>query len=147
MRMINGKPADELRKRFIDAFVNKAGEYYRSAIRETRLCPEGMCYTGRLGECLKEPEEIAFAEAMEYIRSRGKVCALRDLNRTGGTPAADRCGYPKRAVLLIDRSELEAVLSALPDDVYFFDDSFTWAAALMREQGEGEKRRCLRCVN
>ncbi len=145
MRMINGRRADELRKAFISAFVNTESGYYRTAICEMRLHSDGMCYIGSLRECFLHPESEALSETIERLSAFDKLLVMCDLN-SNENAAPDNWTYPKRAVLMIDRRELEALLPALPDGAYLFDEGFTIAAALTRDKSGGTER-CIVCKN
>ena len=145
MRIINGKNADELRRRFIDAFVNTGSEYYKSAIREERLCSDGMCYLGHLWECFMAPGRVTEKHVLDTLSGFDRLCAMWDINSQDRIPVPDHRKYPKRAVLELTKEELSAVLPTLPEDVYFFDGSFSWAFALTHEYNDKGGRYCLEC--
>ena len=145
MKILNGKSADELRRLFIEAFVNTGSEYYKTAIREMRLCPDGLCYLGHLWDCFRAPEVVSSSFAKEKLEAAEKLYVMWDINSGDGTPIPDRRKYPKRAVLEIARNELDAVLPTLPEDAYFFDGSLEWAVALTHEYNEKNRRYCLFC--
>lgn len=147
MRILIGKPADGLRARFIGAFVNTKGEYYRSAIRETRLHEDGMCYIGFLRDCLKDPVTVTEPEALAELRPLPSLCAMWDIHSKDMIRIPGYWRYPKRAVLELTPRELDAVLPTLPKDVYLFDRDCGLAAALTGEYDEGGRRRCLLCKN
>ena len=145
MRILNGKSADELRSLFIEAFVNKKSEYYKSAIREMRLCSDGLCYLGHLWDCFKNPEAVSISFAKERLLAAEKLYVMWDINSKDGILIPDYWKYPKRAVLEIRRDELDAVLPTLPEDAYFFDGSLEWTVALTHEYSEKNSRYCLFC--
>lgn len=145
MRILNGKNADELRRRFTEAFVNTASGYYKTAIREERLCSDGMCYLGYLWDCMKAPERVTEKRVTDTLSGMEKVYAMWDINSKDRILIPDYWKYPKRAVLELTKDELSAVLPTLPEDVYFFDGSFTWAFALTHEYNDKGGRYCLEC--
>lgn len=145
MKIINGKTADDLRRAFIGAFVNTGSEYYKSAIREMRLCSDGLCYLGYLWDCFKSPEAVPFTFAKDRLEAAEKLYVMWDINSKDRILIPDYWKYPKKAVLEIGKNELDTVLPSLPEDVYFFDESLAWAVTLTHEYNEKNRRYCLFC--
>ena len=144
MRIINGKAADDIRRRFADSFINRTSEYYKTAIRETRMCSDGMCYLGRLWVCFHERIMIAEDKAVETAKEFPKLLIMWDLNSADRIKIPGYWKYPKRAVLQITPNELETVLPTLPEDVYVFDEDCTRVVAFTNEQ-VSKGRYCVYC--
>ena len=143
MRMILGKRADTIRTRFTDAFADKQNEYYKTAVREKRLFSDGLCYIGYLWDCMKNREIVSERAALERASQAEKTLVMWDLNSKDMIPVPNYWKYPKTAVLELSGSEIESILPTLPEDVYFFDESFTWAVALTHEYSDKGRRYCV----
>ncbi|MBR0135124.1 MAG: hypothetical protein IJM18_02905 [Clostridia bacterium] len=144
MRIINGKAADDIRQRFTDAFIDRSSEYYKTAVRETRLCSDGMCYLGRLWVCFRERNMITEAQAVEAAKEFPRLYIMWDLNSADRITIPGYWKYPKRAVLQITSNELETVLPTLPEDAYVFDEDLKKAIAFTNEKVT-KGRYCIYC--
>lgn len=145
MRIVLGRRADTIRQAFTDAFADKKNEYYKTAVRERRLFSDGLCYIGYLWNCLKNRETVSEKDALERASQAEKVLVMWDLNSKDMILVPNYWKYPKSAVLELPGSKLESILPTLPEDVYFFDESFTWAVALTHEYSDKGRRYCVCC--
>ena len=50
--------------------------------------------------------------------------------------------YPKEAVLSISVEEFKKIKDTLPEDVYLYDNSFSWSIALTHEYSDEDERYC-----
>ncbi len=62
-----GDKADELRRLYIDRFVDTSKTYFQERIRVRRLFKDGFLYTGYLWDCLKRWERITEVNLMDEL--------------------------------------------------------------------------------
>ena len=54
------KSADEIRKRYIETFVNTEKSSYHDQIEKLQKFTDGYCYVGYLWDFLREPEMVCY---------------------------------------------------------------------------------------
>ena len=125
--------AKKLRSLYLRSFVDVQSDYYQSHISKAELFRDGLCYRGYLWDCLHHPRVIPEESALQMICREKPVYVMWDIHSFEKVPIPDYWKYPKDAVLCIDPNTLSELLPKLPEDVYFFDSSFSWTVALTHE--------------
>lgn len=125
--------AKKLRSLYLRSFVDVQSDYYQSHISKAELFRDGLCYRGYLWDCLHHPRVIPEESALQMICREKPVYVMWDIHSCEKVPIPDYWKYPKDAVLCIDPNTLSELLPKLPEDVYFFDSSFSWTVALTHE--------------
>ena len=86
------KSADEIRKRYIETFVNTEKSSYHDQIEKLQKFTDGYCYVGYLWDFLREPEMVEESLIYSYrdkmksiyvfwdIHSSEKICCVMDVN-------------------------------------------------------------------
>ena len=64
MNILDNLKSDELRAEYIRNFVDTAKDYFVELIERKTEFSDGLCYTGYLWDCLKNPQVISETEAL-----------------------------------------------------------------------------------
>lgn len=146
-----GEWATTLRECFIAAFVNEATELYEKHIATTKRYVDGYCYDGYLWDFLKKPQQVSEKYCIDFLNSIDvPFYIMWDLHSCEKILIGDYWKYPKEAVLECTFNEFLNIKNDLPEDLYIFDDDFTWSFTLTHEwinKGKKSKRVILLCVN
>lgn len=138
MAILGEEESQGIRKKFIDYFVNQSSGYFKKYISQSQ--DANQYYVGYLWDSLKEykralhKDDLIFLDA--FLENRVYVmCDLHSLGRLGNSPdllpffPSDRIGAAKL-------KDVISALAALPQDVYIFDDTFSWYLILTHEFDE-----------
>jgi len=146
IKVIQKTEAKNLRKRYIQKFVNTSIEYYEKYIKVLNEYADGFCYSGYLWDCFKDPKVID----PHYIQSQNNrlrdVYVFWDIHSKEKIFIEDYWEFGKDSVLLLDFNLLLNNLEHLPEDIYIFDNSLEWTLVLTHEY-IGDKRWCLKSGN
>jgi hypothetical protein len=144
VNILTGEEAQLIRELFRDTFVDKNKESYKKYIESTIMCSGGNCYSGYLWDVFKHSKRIGEGLAKAHVSDRNIIYVMWGIHSKEGMPKKDNWRLPKEAILHVESSLLLDQLSHLPEDIYIFDDSFSWAVALTNEWGgRPDKRWCL----
>ena len=135
--------SDQLRLKYIDMFVNCEHPRYHEQICVKHKFKDGYCYLGYLWDFMKNPIVID----QEYIESKNEineVYVMWDNHSCERIWIKDYWKFDKNVVLKLNFSTLLLGYHFLPEDIYIFDDSFSWTFVLTHEELKG-KRYCLKC--
>lgn len=131
-----------LRDAFIDAFVDQESVFYKDRIVISLQDSESSCYRGYLWECFKTYDVVSITWVLHKLSmSCDPVYAMCDLHPEEYFPVG--WDYPRDVVFSFDAKNTEKMISVLPEDCYFFDDSLRWAIALTHEEIKPGKRSCI----
>lgn len=104
---------------------------------------DGLRYTGYLWDCLFRRERVSYNYIMNQLeKSVNPIYVFWDIHSCDRIRKKNYWKYPIDSVLCISPAEIQAVVQTLPEDCYFFDDSFSWAFALTHEELKPGKRLC-----
>lgn len=143
MRLIENSAADDLRSKFIAAFIDTGTEYYKEHVEELIQFSDGLCYIGYLWDCLAWPIVITEKEAYaELEKHEGPLYVMWDNNSCDRIFIPDYWKYPKKAIAELTLEEYNALKDTFPEDHYIFNDDFDWMVALTHEDVDS-KRWCL----
>lgn len=127
------------RECFIEAFVDQHSPFYTERILKPVPCSDGVCYYGYLWDCMKSWELVSLTFATHYINTQtGMIHAMCDLHPPSYFPRNRQ--WARNTVFTFPASDLEKMIEILPEDCYFFDDSFSWAIALTHEESKPGRR-------
>lgn len=142
MNIILGSKAEAYRTQYIDKFVNKESSYYRERIQELIECSDGLCYWGYLWDCFNSLQLVSEDECSQYLNKFEHFFIMWDINSKDYIYTPNYWKYPKEAVLKVSREDYEKIKDTLPEDIYIFDESFTWSIVLTHETGYDDERYC-----
>lgn len=142
MIVLNALKSDELRYKYIQSFVDSTSNYYIENIeRKTRFC-DGLCYVGYLWDCLIDPKVITESEATQILEGKMGIFIMWDIHSCERILIPNYWKYPKTRVLYTNKW-LDAMKSDLPEDVYIFDDTFSWSVVFTHETDTKGDRYCI----
>ena len=113
MEILTGEAAARIREAYIRRFVDTTAAYYITDIQRRTPCSDGMCYFGCLWGCFRKPRPMS--------REVLPICPTQRV-----TP-----------------DELLARMADLPEDIYIFDDTYSWTIALTHDTDAQERPYCL----
>jgi hypothetical protein len=135
--------AGRVRERFLDAFIDEDAPRFDETIRRRVAFSDGMAYTGYLWDFIKGRVLIDEVDLWERVDRRGWVYVMWDVHSSDRILIDDYWRYPKESVLIgRPPAVIEAGQRFLPEDLYLFDDSFAWVAAVTHDEIDG-RRFCL----
>jgi len=132
-----------LRTQYINAFINTSSEFYKLYIENQYKFIDGYCYTGYLWDCLNSPDIADELYVKEIQKKINNVYVLWDIHSCERILVENYWKFEKDAVLSLSMDTLLSGMEHLPEDLYIFDDSFTWTVIFTHENIDG-KRYCLK---
>ena len=147
MNLLLHNEAQKIRTEYIDSFINRSSEYYRVAIEKKHLYKDGLCYDGYLWDCYISPIVVGEKEAISYIEQADKLFVMWDIHSCEKIYIPNYWKFPKEAVIVTDPIELIKLFPLLPEDIYLFDNTFSWTVALTHEVLRGNTRYCIFCAS
>ena len=138
MKILTGIESAQIRERFQKTFLDFENPYYHSFFNAKLTLENYHQYTDYMWDILKNKEVIWGAEAEKRLQEQGEIFLMWDDNRF--IPL--QFPYARKGVLRLTFAEFQSQESIFPDDVYFFDESYSWAIALTHTYQE-EGRWCL----
>ena len=74
------KSADEIRKRYIETFVNTEKSSYHDQIEKLQKFTDGYCYVGYLWDFLREPEMVEESLIYSYRDKMKSIYVFWDIH-------------------------------------------------------------------
>ena len=142
MIILDSKKSDALRCNYIKNFVDTASTYYKENIEQKTMFSDGLCYTGYLWDCLLNLSIISESKADQLLKDKQKIFIMWDIHSCDRILIPDYWKFPKTRILGAD-NWLETFKDDLPEDVYVFDDTFSWSVIFTHETDVKENRYCL----
>lgn len=142
MIVLDSAKSDDLRCEYIKTFVNTVSSYYIENVEHKTMFSDGLCYIGYLWDCLKNPNIVSEYEADQLLQGKRKVFIMWDIHSCERILVPDYWKFPKSRVLYTN-NWLDAFKSELPEDVYLFDDTFSWSIIYTHETDVKDNRYCL----
>ena len=148
VEVVRGEEADELRKRFVERFVDTESTGWKRILERTREYEDGIVYQGYLWEALACWERVSEADVVRELEAAGGTwLALWDVNTSENIFTPDYWKFPKSAILRGAPATLAAGRELLPEDVYFVPEDFAYALVLTHEHDPtGFVRDCARAL-
>lgn len=142
MIALNSKRSDEIRRKYIQSFVNTDSSYYIEKIDKlTEFC-DGLCYVGYLWDCFIKPQVVSESEILQILKEKRNIYIMWDIHTCERIFIPNYWKYPKTSILIVEEWSSE-IQKDLPEDIYLFDDSFTWSAIYTHETDVNETRYCI----
>lgn len=143
LEVLGNVEGGELRKKYIQKFVNTDHELYQDQIQLTHKFLDGYCYLGYLWDYIKNPVLIE-KEYLEAMAGKiNKVYVFWDIHSCERIFVKDYWKFDKDAVLKMEFEMLLEGEEYLPEDIYIFDESMTWTLVKTHEDIDG-KCYCLK---
>lgn len=135
--LLGEKESSGIRELYIDTFLDVNSKYYQERILKT---VDSIFHAGYFWDIFKNPKIIKKSKILHQIN-----CLQNDIYVIWDNNIYNRgIKYPIFAVLQVSPKDFESLLPELPEDIYIFDDTFTWTYALTHEEIDG-KDYCLEC--
>ena len=142
MNILDAIKSDELRSEYIQSFVDTTKDYYLELIKHKTEFSDGLCYIGYLWDCLKNPKVISEAEASLILQGKQNLYIMWDIHSCERILIPNYWKYPKTSVLSTEMWSV-SFKEELPEDIYLFDDTFSWSVIFTHETDEQNNNFCL----
>ena len=143
MKIIIGSKAENLRKKYVECFVDTNLDYYSERIKRKIMCSDGMCYTGYLWDCLKNKFLMSEKECLRYIENTEIIFVFWDIHSQDRIFIPNYWKYPKDAIVEMQYKELLENINTFPEDIYVVDETFEWSVVFTHETNGHQERYCL----
>jgi hypothetical protein len=143
VEILSENQAEELRKDYIEKFINVEHVHYKNHISVYKTYCDGECYTGYLWDCLKNSQMFRFRELKYYLENYSMVYVFWDIHTKERIFIENYWKFDKWAVLHLNSQLLFENLEYLLEDIYIFDDSLSWTLILTHEY-VNDRRFCLK---
>mgnify|MGYP004473051747 FL=1 len=140
--ILDSTKSDTLRCEYIKNFINTSSLYYKENIERKILFSDGLCYTGYLWDCLLKPTVISECKANQFLQGKRRMFIMWDIHSCERILIPNYWKFPKTKIISTDAG-IESFKHDLPEDVYIFDDTFSWSVIYTHETDEKEERYCL----
>ena len=140
--ILDSTKSDTLRCEYIKNFINTSSLYYKENIERKILFSDGLCYTGYLWDCLLKPTVISECKANQFLQGKRRMCIMWDIHSCERILIPNYWKFPKTKIISTDAG-IESFKHDLPEDVYIFDDTFSWSVIYTHETDEKWDRYCL----
>ncbi len=134
------KSADEIRKRYIETFVNTEKSSYHDQIEKLQKFTDGYCYVGYLWDFLREPEMVEESLIYSYRDKMKSIYVFWDIHSSEKIWIKDYWKFDKDAVLWMSMDTLLAGCEFLPEDIYIRDITFQWTFVMTHEEIENREK-------
>lgn len=142
MNILDEVKSNQLRTEYILKFVDTTKDYFTERIEKKIRFSDGLCYTGYLWDCLKNPHILSETEADRILQKKNNVYIMWDIHSCDRILIPHYWKYPKASVLSVQEWS-DSFKNDLPEDIYLFDDSFSWSAVFTHETDEENNKYCL----
>lgn len=142
MKVLDTIHSDKLRFNYTQKFVDTTKDYYIKLIEHKTQFSDGMCYVGYLWDCLKNPRVISEADASRILHKKQNLYIMWDIHSCERILIPDYWKYPKTSVLLTEMWS-DSFKENLPEDMYLFDETFSWSVIFTHETDEQNNNYCL----
>ena len=142
MIVLDSNKSDAIRQKYIETFVDTESKYYAEKIEKRIEFSDGLCYIGYLWDCLKKPNVVSEDELEKVLKDKKCFYIMWDIHSADRILIPDYWKYPKSSILVTDNWSSE-IKSELPEDIYMFDDTFTWSAVYTHETDAKENPYCI----
>lgn len=140
--ILDSTKSDTLRCEYIKNFINTSSLYYKENIERKTLFSDGLCYTGYLWDCLLKPTVISECKANQFLQGKRRMFIMWDIHSCERILIPNYWKFPKTKIISTDAG-IESFKHDLPEDVYIFDDTFSWSVIYTHETDEKGDRYCL----
>ena len=142
MQIIEGKEYFLIKQLFIDHFIDQNSSFYFERIKEKHRFSDGLFQTGYLWDCLNEYNRKTEKFCIDVLSNKDKFYVMWDVLSSEQIHITNYYKYPQHACIKLSFEEFSEKASTFPDDIYLFDDTFTWCI-IMTHEDDGKRRYCL----
>lgn len=142
IKILNKLESESIRQKYIQTFVDTNKKYYIERIKEKQFFTDGFCYTGYLWDCFKRFELKSESDCETFLSKQKNLYIFWDIHSSENILIPNYWKYPKESVLFLPCWNRDMYYDTLPEDIYFFDDSFSWSIAYTHEDDLDGKRFC-----
>lgn len=142
MIILNSKESDELRYKYIKNFVDVSSSYYKEHIEQRQQFSDGLCYTGYLWDCFTKPNVVPEYLLEQILSEKHDLYIMWDIHSSDRIFIPNYWKYPKLNVLHVE-SWSQDLRKELPEDIYIFDETFSWSAVFTHETCSNSENYCL----
>lgn len=150
-KVVDAKKASDLRKRFINTFVNTNHKLYQAHIKTLHTYPDGEFYIGYLWDFLLDNQDYEYEcnmeSACEYLKQKQNIYVMWDMfsNHRVCTNAKFAVEYAKDTIIQASATSIAQMLPNeweawnnksqiwFPEDIYCFDDTMSWYVIFTHE--------------
>lgn len=143
IEILDKKLGNVLRNKYHDAFVNVNEESYHEQIESRHKFVDGYCYLGYLWDYIINPMVMEEEDITKKAMDMNEVYVFWDIHSCERILIKDYWKFDKDAVLKMNMDTLLKGECYLPEDIYIFDESFTWTFIKTHEDIQGT-RFCLK---
>ena len=141
--IIEGEKQEKIRGTYCSSFAKVDDDGYRRNIDTRHKYSDGYCYNGYLWDYLIDPIVSDERSLMAAIKELKSIYVLWDIHSHEKIFIKDYWKFGKECILLLDSSMLIQYLHLLPEDIYIFDESYTWTIIFTHEYIDDD-RYCLK---
>jgi len=134
--------AARIRTSFSAARLDPQHELEAADALRLREFSDGLAYTGYLWDFLADKRVVREHELWEIIDSLDYVQVMWDLHSVDRVRIPNYFRFPRGTVISAPPHVIRRGLEYLPEDLYLFDSTYNWAAALTHEYLD-DTRFCL----
>lgn len=134
---LNERESEMIRERYVKTFVDTTSSSYQHMIQERQKFSDGYCYIGYLWDYLKNPIVVRQEYLERFADSKNVVYVLWDIHSCDRIFVKNYWKFGKNTVLKLALSELLKGKKYLPEDIYIFDDTFSWTFVMTHEDVDG----------
>ena len=142
MIVLDFDKSNAIRQKYIETFVDTESKYYAENIEKLIKFSDGLCYIGYLWDCFKNPMVISKDELEKVLKDKKRFYVMWDIHSADSIFIPNYWKYPKSSILVVDNWSKE-IKNELPEDIYLFDDTFTWSAVYTHETDIKENQYCI----
>lgn len=146
IEFLDKKRRSEYREKYIENFINSNDKSYREQIQLRHRFVDGYCYLGYLWDYIISPVVIEEEEIKEIAKKMGGIYVFWDIHTCERIFIKDYWKFDKDAILKMNVETLLQGEEYLPEDIYIFDESFSWTLIKTHEDINGN-RFCLKSGN
>ena len=143
IEILDKKLGDTLRAQYCNKFVNVNAESYQEQIAFRHKFIDGYCYLGYLWDHIINPIIIAEEDIAQKAADLSRIYVFWDIHSCERILIKNYWKFDRDAVLKMNMATLLQGEGYLPEDIYIFDESFTWTFIKTHEDIRG-MRFCLK---
>ena len=140
--VLTGERATAIRERFKQAFLDRSHPWYRDGIEDLKEFSDGRFYTRFMRDFLRHFRSASEAEVWEECLRHDELIVLWDIHSADRIHIPDYWKFPRDPVLVGAPEAFRSGQHLLPNDLYLFDSTFSWAGVLTSDYSHEQERMC-----
>lgn len=142
MIVLDIKRSNIIREKFISTFIDVKSDHYINYIKNVYQHSDGLCYDGYLWDCFVNASSISENESVDILNKQKNIYIMWDINSSDNIFVENYWKYPKSGIIYDDIFKQE-LRKELPEDIYIFDESFSWCVVYTHETDYNDNPYCL----